>query len=80
MKKMLLASAFALIGTFAMVNEVEFVDEEYNNRQCTGVKNDCGIALIYCWQGELDPDKLSNFRDKACEDIENEQDAPEIED
>ncbi|MFV0197289.1 hypothetical protein OBK01_03610 [Empedobacter falsenii] len=46
----------------------------------TGIKNDCGIALIYCWEGEIDLDKLSDFRDKACEDIENEQDAPEIED
>lgn len=80
MKKILFASAFALIGTFAMANEVEFVDEEYNNRQCTGVKNDCGIALIYCWQGELDPDKVKKFRDDACADIEKEQDAPEIED
>lgn len=64
MKKILFASAFALFGTFAMANEIN---------TCSAVKNDCGIALIICWNGEVDPDKLKEAAKKACEE---EQEAP----
>lgn len=63
MKKMVLASAFALIGTLAFGQ----------NRTCSSVKNDCGIALILCWYGELDPDKAKEAASKACEE---EQEVP----
>ncbi|WP_312312599.1 hypothetical protein [Empedobacter brevis] len=73
------------MGTFALANEIEFIDGQFENnyelfdyQQCTGVKNDCGMALLYCWNGELDPDKVKAFRDQACADKETEdQDAQE---
>jgi hypothetical protein len=84
MKKILFTSAFALIGTFAIANEIKTEEiksdikfDLLDNFQCTGVANNCGMALIYCWQGELDPDKLSEFRDKACADNDKEESAPE---
>ncbi|MBW1617989.1 MULTISPECIES: hypothetical protein [Empedobacter] len=49
MKKMLLASAFALIGTFAMANETETEDkQDVTSVECWDVSVErCGVGFVY---------------------------------
>ena len=65
MKKLLLASAFALFGTFAMANEVEIEEVE---RECSLFKSqtECGGYYTACKEkGEAwDTEKL-NAGDRA---------------
>ncbi|WP_322969244.1 hypothetical protein [Faecalibacter sp. LW9] len=77
MKKMFFVSAFALFGTFAMANEVNKNTEEEFLNGCANLKNDCGIAFLYCWKGELDPDKAKEAAVNACKELSEEQPAPE---
>ncbi|MDK7375896.1 MULTISPECIES: hypothetical protein [Weeksella] len=82
MKKFILASAFALMGTFALAGNAVEVDNmtyeamlsENNDSQCTVVKVNCQGALIYCWKGELDPDAVKNAAEQFCKDISQEED------
>lgn len=78
MKKILFASAFALMGTFALANNTDTKFEFLKYFQCTGVTSNCGMALIYCWQGELDPDRLQEFRNNACNDKEESEPEDEV--
>ena len=70
MKKMLLASAFALFGTFAMANEVE-IDDLTSIVECESFKSqtECGGYVIICKNND-EPWDVKKIRDadrRACD-------------
>ncbi|WP_313580323.1 hypothetical protein [Chishuiella sp.] len=84
MKKKLFASAFALIGTFAFANQINYndydaIDElksnnsqtaEFSNKKCDNFEDHCGGIFTFC-QNSDEPwktDKIEEYAEIFCED------------
>lgn len=84
MKKKLFASAFALMGTFAFANQINYndydaIDElksnnsqtaKFSNKKCDNFEDHCGGIFTFC-QNSDEPwktDKIEEYAEIFCED------------